>query len=134
MFISFNRIIDNILEKEHYSNRKVLQIHPLTLQIIKIWNSIIEAATSLNIDKSDISRVCSDNNRNHSNGYYWRYYNEFINDKYIRCDKNGKCDIFNLLPGGNLSNYIEPCFIYQFGEIWKDIKGFFGDKRSIRYS
>lgn len=43
-------------------------------EFIKRWDSIIEAATALNIHPTDISRVCK-GQRKPSAGYYWKFYN-----------------------------------------------------------
>lgn len=122
--------IDNILKminnKTHFNNRKVIQIHPITLQIVNVWESASVASIVLNIDNAHISHACNGEVRQ-SSGYYWRYYDEFINKKVIYSDNNLICDIFNLFPTcGNLSGYIQPCFTQLPGEAFRDIKGYEG--------
>lgn len=131
MFISsssrkLNDILNEIVEKDRYLSKKVLQIHPYTLQIIKVWNSTSEIERIININQSLIQMACKDILKQ-TGGYFWRYYDDFINSQYIKCDKNNKCEIFNLLPiGGNLSNYIDPCFTLLLNEEFKDIRGYEG--------
>lgn len=122
MFINHNQLINSILEKNHPSNKKIIQINPYTLNFV-IWKSIIDINKMLNFNMGAISEVCNGKS-NQAYGYYWKYYSDFIDSKYIQCDKNNYLDIFNLLPGGNLSNYISPCFTLLQGEILKDIPNY----------
>lgn len=126
MFIGLKNIVDGINNLQSWLPKKVLQIHPQTLQVVKIWNSVAEAAEAIDISIHTITPACR-GEYFHCKGYYWKYLNEFINPQYIRCDNNLNCNIFNLLPGGYLNNYnIEPCFISLPGEFWKDVVGYEG--------
>lgn len=59
MFIPISQKVNELLEKEKSNARKVTIIHPVTINIIKIFNSAIEAARITNINQSHISSVCS---------------------------------------------------------------------------
>lgn len=118
MFIFDNKRTDN--------SRIIIQLHPLTLQIIKIWRSATEIYNELSLDKSFIGLACKGIYKQ-CGGYFWRYYDEYINSQYIRCDRNNQCDITNfILPGGNLNNYIQSCFQILPGEEFRDIEGYEG--------
>ena len=54
---------------------KVEQIDRVTGELIKVWDSIILASTTLGIDKSDISKCCRKYGRTKSaGGFYWEYH------------------------------------------------------------
>lgn len=55
MFINrrFDNVIDSFINKDY---RKILQIHPLTLQIVKIWDSADGVGKILGLNKSHISK------------------------------------------------------------------------------
>ena len=60
-----------------YSNntnvpKKVIQINKDTKEIIKIYNSIIEASKELKINRTGISNCCSGRYKT-SGGYIWKY-------------------------------------------------------------
>ena len=61
----------------NYSNncgpcKKVIQINKDTKEIIKIYNSIIEASKELKINRTGISNCCSGRYKT-SGGYIWKY-------------------------------------------------------------
>ena len=65
------------LELMDYSNntfvpKKVIQINKDTKEIIKIYNSIIEASKELKINRTGISNCCSGRYKT-SGGYIWKY-------------------------------------------------------------
>lgn len=130
MFVNLQTIlqdINNYKSPAHggRKSRKVLQIHPITMEF-KIWNSIKEASIGVGTTSSGIIFACIGNYK-HAKGYIWRYYDEFINQDYIRCNSNNSLDIFNLLPVcGNLKDYIKPSFTPLLNELFKDIEGYEG--------
>lgn len=83
----------------------VLQIDIKTGQIIKLWDSLSQAAAAMNVNDSSISSVCSQNpvfdkkankyhKRKSSAGYYWKYANDTseiivpnINERYENSKK-----------------------------------------------
>lgn len=90
----------------------VLQIHPINLFIIGIYNSVKDAANNAGIELENISNSCL-NRQNHAGGYYYIYLDDLLN-KY-----NINKSLIKI--GFNLSNYIQPCFTLLPGEILGDI-------------
>lgn len=62
--------------------RKVIQ-YDLAGNQIKVWNSIIEAAKTLKISKSNIPSACA-GRINHCGGFKWEYYEEQMEDEEWR--------------------------------------------------
>ena len=56
----------------HRVCKKVIQINKDTKEIIKIYNSIIEASKELKISRSSISRCCRGIYKT-CGGYVWKY-------------------------------------------------------------
>ena len=56
----------------HRPYKKVIQINKDTKEIIKIYNSIIEASKELKIDDSSITNCCKGRYKT-SGGYIWKY-------------------------------------------------------------
>jgi len=126
-----NEYIKKILNlngiKNAHNSRNVIQINPKTLDIIKIWKSAVEAGKILNINNMHIGGACR-GERNSVNGYYWKYLDDYINDKFIKGYHTNN-NIFNCNPfwiTNNMNGYISPCFIPIPGEHWKDIIGYEG--------
>jgi len=70
----------------HPFKKPVAQINPLTLETIKIWDSIYQINKTLYFSLSDISECCN-GNRIQCHGFYW----EFATSKtYHQCKKNYK--------------------------------------------
>jgi len=74
------RFIDQNLETlepwvqyQNIKRRKVKQIDPISLVVIKIWTSVREAANTLSIDENNISRNAKLNRKWKCGGYYWEY-------------------------------------------------------------
>lgn len=55
--------------------KKVKQIDPESGEVVKIWDSQIEAGNQLNIPANNISNVCK-GKRKTAGGYKWRYKND----------------------------------------------------------
>jgi len=110
--------------------KSILQIHPLTCQVVRKWNDINEIVDEMKVDRSTIYYSCKHASRQ-AYGYLWRFEEEFINTTtnmvkaYNVLSNKFKCDLLDIYTG-NLSNYISPCFTFNFGEIWRDIEGFGG--------
>jgi len=111
------------------AKRKVILIHPISLNIIKIFNSVPDAANYLEVFSANIYEFLNDKLR-HCAGYFLRYLDEYMTDEYIWCDSNLECDLMNFTHiGGNLNNYynIYSCIINNLdGEEWKDVNGYEG--------
>lgn len=117
-------------EKSDNKSRKVLQIHPITCQVIKVWDSAKEAANVLNFDYSTIWRCCDNTSIKHAYGFIWRFENDFIDKntgfiKSFKFNNNFYCNPLDLYMG-YLGNYIKPCFILLPEEIFKNIEGYNG--------
>lgn len=69
MFIGINQVINDINKKYHGLSRKVLQIHPLSLNIVYVWNSTVEASRFLNINQECIVGTCNGKYK-HAGGYF----------------------------------------------------------------
>lgn len=52
-------------------------------ELVKIWDSIIEAAKTLGIDSSSISSIClgTNKNRHTAGGFVWKHYGEYYMKK-----------------------------------------------------
>lgn len=74
--------------------RKIIQIHPISIQIINIWESATIASIVTGICRGHICS-CAGNERAHAGGYYWKYFDEY-NSNLISGDiKNNKIIIQN---------------------------------------
>lgn len=78
--------------------KPVLMIDPKTNQVIKEFESAMEAGRQMNIDNSNISRACRGDYKT-SGGYMWKYKNENQNNsKPIRINRikgNMNTDMIN---------------------------------------
>jgi hypothetical protein len=64
--------------------RKVCKINMVTNEIIKIYESVTDAAIDMNFNNSsNITSVCK-NKRPHAGGYLWRYADEMSNIDIIQ--------------------------------------------------
>ena len=61
---------------EVQKGKKIIQ-YDIDMNIIKIWNKMIDAENQLNISHSKISMVCQ-GKRNKAGGFIWRYYDKKI--------------------------------------------------------
>lgn len=71
---TYNNTYKNIHLRRNKDNitRKVIQ-YDLEMHELNRWNSVIEAANNFNTHSSNIIKCCI-GERNHVNGYKWRYY------------------------------------------------------------
>lgn len=66
--------------------KKVVQ-YDLQGNLIKIWNSIVEAERELGLTEYSISRCCNDVHTT-TGGFIWRYYGEELTQEYIsQCNR-----------------------------------------------
>lgn len=63
-------------KKENNPRARKIAQYDLNGNLIKVWNSIIEASEQLKINKSNIGQCCRENKRNHAGGFVWRYVND----------------------------------------------------------
>ena len=71
---SYNMIHAFKNKLEIKEGKKVIQ-YDLNMNMIKIWNKIIDAEKHLNISHGKISMVCN-KKRKKAGGYIWRYYEQ----------------------------------------------------------
>ena len=56
----------------HHNSKKVAQYDKQTLELIKIWDSMMDVERELGINQSNISQCCK-GKRKSTGGYVWRY-------------------------------------------------------------
>jgi len=113
--------------------RTILKIHPITLKILDVFESLSDAYEITGISFRNIQQVCA-HTRYQAGGYFWRYYDEFVFNNHVK----GYSLTDNLLNNkfqhnpldftlyGYLNNYINPSFLFVPGELWKDVPGYEG--------
>jgi len=85
----FNKINQNSLDftcaagSGHFRARKILQCSSMDTIILKEWDFIEEAATSLNIKSSDITG-CARLRHNKAGGYIWFYKEDYTLEEHIK--------------------------------------------------
>lgn len=69
----------------HPNKKRVAQIDPTTLSVVRIWESAYQISKTLGFDYSSISKACR-NRREYSYGYYWEFVenDENINNYTIK--------------------------------------------------
>ena len=60
-----------LIKKKNPLNKEVEQIDKNTLEVIKVWDSLSEVESQLNISASNISNVCK-GKRKTAGGFIWR--------------------------------------------------------------
>ena len=71
------------LGSEHPSSKKVAQYNKQTLELIKIWDSMMDVERELGIDPSSISRCCRGKQKS-AGGFIWKYLEE-ENENEVNC-------------------------------------------------
>lgn len=96
--------------------RKVVQINPMSVSVVDIFESAAEASrvTGIGTGHSLIAAACR-GVQTHAGGYYWRYLDTF--SQHVN-----KGDIINCQ-----NEQIFSCFVPFLGEEFRDIPGYEGE-------
>lgn len=81
---------DQIASHEPYC-RKVEKVDIETKEVLEIFNSVSEAAQSIKMDSSSLSKICKKNGITH--GFMWRYANDKYQKKDFSAKRVGKVDL-----------------------------------------
>lgn len=120
--------------------KKVCQIDPQTMEVIKVWDGMIDIQRELGYDSSAIAKVCKGKFRS-SNGYLWKYEDGELKQrqskyrkKVIQYTKDGKTKLNEFesqtaaakAVNGNITNIAYCCKGVQTsyrGFVWRYAEG-----------